>query len=98
LHLEQLWCAWLGLRHPDRALANIHHLMWIDLADEYAKQPSFARLHTRLMWATERRVLGKMHYVRSCSPRLVPEILAVNPALDVTTVPIGMDPQQYPYI
>jgi hypothetical protein len=29
LHLEQLWCGWLGLDHADRSLVNVHHLVSI---------------------------------------------------------------------
>lgn len=97
LHLEQLWTAWLGLRHADRALVNVHHLTWIDLAE---LRPTRLRtwLDYRLMWATERRLLRRLRYVRSCSPRLVQEMRKVNPGLDITTVPVGMEPALYPYI
>ena len=34
LHLEQLWSGWLGLRHVEKALVNVHYLLEIDLALE----------------------------------------------------------------
>ena len=49
LHLEQLWSGWLGLRHADRALVNVHYLSAIDLGAECgAVDSSPARASTRL--------------------------------------------------
>jgi glycosyltransferase involved in cell wall biosynthesis len=97
LHLEQLWAAWLGLPHRDRALVNVHHLVWIDL--ENAGMPTLkGRFDRWLMFHAERRLVRSMTHFRSCSPRLVPEMLAVNPAAKITTVPVGIDPGQYEYI
>src|SRR4051812_27862785 len=33
LQLEQLWCGWLGLDHAEKAVVNLHHLVWIDLSE-----------------------------------------------------------------
>lgn len=97
LHLEQLWSAWLGARHPDRALVNVHHLVGIDL--EYVRQNGWkARLDQKLMLATECRLLRLLKHFRSCSPRLVAEIQRVNPSAHITTVPVACDLDQYPYI
>lgn len=97
LHLEQLWAGWLGLRHADRALVNVHHLQWIDL--EETRPPTWrGRFEKWQIAATERRLVRAFTHFRSCSPRLVPEMLRVNPAAKITTVPVGMDPDQYPFI
>ena len=37
LHLEQLLSGWLGLRHVDRTLVNVHYLAWVDLAQGCAR-------------------------------------------------------------
>lgn len=97
LHLEQLWSGWLGARHPDRALVNVHHLLGIDL--ETVRQTHWkSRLDQQLMLATERRLLRLLKHFRSCSPRLVPEICRLNPAAHVATIPVGFDFDQYPYL
>ncbi|XXF79117.1 glycosyltransferase family 4 protein [Myxococcaceae bacterium GXIMD 01537] len=97
LHLEQLWSAWVGLEHVDRALVNVHHLTWIDL--EYTRPTgTHNQLTQTLMTLTERQLVRRMKYFRSCSPRLVPEMLRENPDADITTIPVGVDPEQYRYI
>jgi glycosyltransferase involved in cell wall biosynthesis len=97
LHLEQLWSAWLGLPHLGRALVNVHHLVGLDL--ELVRPTMWkGRLDQALMIATERRLLRLLRYVRSCSPRLVPEIQRMNPHAQTTTVPVGFPVEHYPYI
>jgi len=97
LHLEQLWAGWLGAAHRDRALVNVHHLVWIDL--EHIRPPTLrGRFERWLMFRAERMLVRRLRHFRACSPRLVPEILRVNPDAEVATVPVGIDPALYPYI
>ena len=97
LHLEQLWSGWLAGVHRDKALVNVHHLVWID--QEYIRPPTLRlRFNRWLMFRAERTLVRRLRHFRSCSPRLVPEMLAVNPAADIATVPVGIDPALYPYI
>jgi glycosyltransferase involved in cell wall biosynthesis len=97
LHLEQLWSGWLGLAHRDLTLVNVHHLVWIDL--EYVRPLTLrGRLDRWLMLRAERTLVRRLRHFRACSPRLVPEMLRENPAAEVTTVPVGIDPDLYPYI
>jgi glycosyltransferase involved in cell wall biosynthesis len=97
LHLEQLWTGWLGLKHRDRALVNVHHLVWIDL-EQTRPSSSRGRLDRWLMLRTERALVRRLSHFRSCSPRLVSEILSVNPSAEVVTVPVGIDSSLYPFI
>jgi glycosyltransferase involved in cell wall biosynthesis len=97
LHLEQLWSGWLGLEHVERALVNVHHLCWLDL--EHVRPPSLrGRFDRWLMLRTERRLIRALRHFRACSPRLAPEILKANPAAQVATIPVGLDPAQYDFI
>jgi glycosyltransferase involved in cell wall biosynthesis len=97
LHLEQLWAGWLGLKHRDRALVNLHYLYRIDL--EQGRPASWKDWFTHLlMFRTERTLLRQFTHFRSCSPRLVPEMKRINPAAQISTVPLGMDPSLYSYI
>jgi glycosyltransferase involved in cell wall biosynthesis len=97
LHLEQLWSGWLGLAHRDRALVNVHHLVWID--QEFVRPPTLrTRFDRWLMFRAERFLVRSLQRFRSCSPRLVPEMLRVNPSANITTVPVGVDPTLYPFI
>jgi polysaccharide biosynthesis protein PslH len=97
LHLEQLWAGWLGLAHRDRVLVNVHHLVWIDL--EHVRPPTLrGRFDRWLMFRAERTLVRRLRHFRACSPRLVPEILGANPAAEVATVPVGIDPALYPFI
>ena len=97
LHPEQLWTGWLGIAHRDRALVNVHHLVWIDL--EQTSPPTLrARFDRWQMFRAERKLVGRLRHFRSCSPRLVPEMLAVNPNARITSVPVGIDPTLYTFI
>jgi glycosyltransferase involved in cell wall biosynthesis len=97
LHLEQLWSGWLGLTHREKALVNVHHLVWIDL--EHVRPATWRRRFDRwLMLRAERTLVRRLRHFRACSPRLVPEMLAVNPDARITTVPVGVDPTLYEYI
>jgi polysaccharide biosynthesis protein PslH len=97
LHLEQLWSGWLGLKHVDKALVNVHHLVGIDL--EYARPNSPKQLIEHyLMFQSEQRLMQAYRHFRSCSPRLEPEIRKNNPQAQITNVPVGIDSSQYSYI
>jgi polysaccharide biosynthesis protein PslH len=97
LHLEQLWCGWLGLGHTDRSLINVHHLVSIDLED--GRSASWRPwLSNQLAFRTERKLLQAFHYVRSCSPRLVQPIRESNHDASITTVPVGIDASAYEFI
>jgi polysaccharide biosynthesis protein PslH len=97
LHLEQLWCGWLGFGHAERSLINVHHLVSIDLDNDQsaAWRPWF---FNHLAFRTERKLLQAFHYVRSCSPRLVEPIKEMNHDASVTTVPVGIDASAYEFI
>jgi len=97
LHLEQLWSAWLGLEHVERALVNVHHLTWIDL-EHTRPEGAHAQFTQTLMTLTERQLVRKMKHLRSCSPRLVPELRKENPGAEITTIPVGLEPEQYRFI
>ena len=97
LHLEQLWCGWLGQNHISRSLVNVHHLIWIDL--EHIRPKTWTHWFERKwMIRAERLLVKKYHFFRSCSPRLGPEMLKFNPSAEITTVPVGLDLTQYEYI
>jgi glycosyltransferase involved in cell wall biosynthesis len=97
LHLEQLWCGWLGLDHADRSLVNVHHLVSIDLADG-SSAPWLPWFQNQLAFRTERKLLQAFRYVRSCSPRLEQPIREMNREVSVTTVPVGIDASVYEFI
>jgi glycosyltransferase involved in cell wall biosynthesis len=97
LHLEQLWCGWVGLEHASRALINVHHLVWIDLS-ESAPASFRERVERALMFRAERTLLRAFPHIRSSTPRLERPIREVNPVTEVETVPIGLDASLYPFI
>ena len=97
LHLEQLWAGWLGLSHREKALVNVHHLVWIDL-EHVRPATRRGRFDRWLMLRAERTLVRRLRHFRACSPRLVPEVLKVNPDARITTVPVGVDPALYEYI
>jgi len=97
LHLEQLWSGWLGLKHIERAVVSVHYLAQIDL--EYVRPVTImGYIERQMMFSSERYLVKKYKYFRSCSKRLESEILRGNPTAQVTTVPFGLDLTQYAYI
>jgi glycosyltransferase involved in cell wall biosynthesis len=97
LHLEQLWAGWLALDRPDKALVNVHHLVWIDLEESRPKTRRDA-LDRRLSDHAERTLIRRLKHFRACSPRLVGPMKGVNPSADITVVPVGIDASLYEYI
>jgi polysaccharide biosynthesis protein PslH len=97
LHLEQLYSGWLALDRPEKALVNVHHLVWIDLEESTPKTLREAR-DKRLQVAVERRLIRRLKHFRACSPRLVGPIQGVNPEADITVVPVGIDASLYDFI
>lgn len=97
VHLEQLWCGWMGTDESSKALLNIHHLCWIDL--ENTRPPTMReRITKSLMLRTEKRLVRSFRYIRACSPRLVPEVHKQNPNADVRVIPVALDLTHYRYI
>lgn len=97
LHLEQLWSAWLGMGHVDRALVSVHYLAEIDLGESPSKGWRGA-LERRLMFGAERALLRRLRHVSTLSTRLEGEIRKINPSADVAVVPLGIDASLYPFI
>ncbi len=97
LHLEQLWCGWLGLRHSTKALVNVHHLEMIDLAQLSGWRGRMA-LNRCLMFRSEKHLIRRFKWFRSCSARLVPHISRINPLASISTVPVGLDTNLYPFV
>lgn len=97
IHVEQTWGGWSALPWTDKTLLNVHHLQTIDLAQVKAATWKQKLLYAR-WFATEKRLISKYPYVRSCSPRLVPYIKAWGTKRQVRVVPVGIDTTLYPYI
>jgi polysaccharide biosynthesis protein PslH len=97
LHLEQLWCGWLGRGFEDRSLINVHFLASIDLRE--TKSADWHQLVTnRLAFRTERRMLTDFRNIRACSERIEAAVRIINPGASVTTVPFGIDASAYEFI
>lgn len=103
LHLEQLWSGWLAESHEQKALVNIHHLQSIDLYESpmpsiLSKEGLKTRIENQLSFSAEKRLVQKLHFFRSCSPRLVSVMKTWNESADITVVPVGLDTSLYPFI
>lgn len=97
IHIEQTWAGWTGLEHIDKTVINVHHLQTIDL--EFNKPKSFKEKLLYGRWfATEKKLLSKYKWIRSCSPRLEPLIKGWNKKARIKTIPVGMDPDLYNYM
>ncbi len=95
LHLEQVWAGWLGLRHVDHALLNVHYLVDIDLAEVRADNPVTA-LRRAVTRRAERRILARYRTISALTDRLAARVASFAPRATVHTVPLGMDLGFYP--
>lgn len=97
LHLEQLWSAWVGLDAPHKSVVNVHHLESIDL--EFVEATGIKDfINSKLIFNTEKRLVKKITYIRSCSPRLVEPMQRWNPKSLIKTIPVGIDSSLYDFI
>ena len=96
LHMEQLWCGWLGLAHSARALVNIHYLSSVDQADV-----PINGLGNQLRWflthRAERRLLRAYPRLVTLSSRLREATLSIARPASVAICPLGIDPTLYTY-
>jgi glycosyltransferase involved in cell wall biosynthesis len=97
LHLEQLWCGWLGLAHRERALVNVLYLFSIDLA-AVPVHGIGSRMQRWLARRGERRLLRAYPRLAALSDRLRDEILRIASRANVSVCPLGIDHALYPYI
>jgi len=97
LHLEQMWCGWLGLDHVDRALLNVHYLASIDLA-----LCPLRNLHDRItrtaMLAAEKRLGRSFRHLLTCSDRLAGTLRQMNPQATIRSTALTLDLSQYEYM
>jgi glycosyltransferase involved in cell wall biosynthesis len=97
LHLESVWSGWLGLDHVGRSLLNVQYLFQVDLADGPPR--SLTHWKTRILGLpTEKKLVRAYRHQRTCSDRLEHLVRKMNPAADVTTVPLSIDTTLYPFI
>lgn len=95
LHLEQVWAGWLGLRHVNRALLNVHYLVDIDLPEASTGSP-VERLRRAVTRRAERRILARYRTISALTDRLAARVASFAPRATVHTVPLGMDLGFYP--
>ncbi len=96
LHLEQLWSGWLGLRHRERTVVNVHYLFSLDRTFEYQNslEMQFRRF---LTYGAEQKLLKAFPKIITLSDRLAKRISQINPKACVYTVPLGIDFSLYPF-
>jgi polysaccharide biosynthesis protein PslH len=97
LHLEHLWCGWLGSGHADRSLLNIYSLASIDL-DEASSTDWHQSITNRMAFRTERRLLTEYRFLLTCSARIQKVVHAINPRASIATVPFGIEVSGYEFI
>ena len=96
LHLEQLWSGWLGLKHRERAIINVHYLFTLDRTIEYnnSLEAQFRRFFT---YRAEQKLLKAFPRIITLSERLAKHIEQINSQSQIHTVPLGIDLSLYPF-
>jgi glycosyltransferase involved in cell wall biosynthesis len=96
LHLEQLWCAWLGPKDSSRTVANVHYLFDIDWQEQKVESMKDRLLRRRILRA-ERALLARQSNVCALSQRLSDRIGQIRPGARPFTIPLGLDLSLYPF-
>lgn len=96
LHLEQLWSGWVGLKHAERSVVNVHYLFSIDLA--FQPPQSFADQLRRLnTYRAEQRLLRAFPRIITLSDRLAKRIGQISPEANLHTISLGIELSLYPF-
>jgi glycosyltransferase involved in cell wall biosynthesis len=94
VHIEQAFGAWALKSIPQHALVSIHYLATIDHSE--AKFPTIKDyLITKLMMRTEKKLIGKFNFVKSCSLRIENQIKNWYPHKNFYHFPFGIDSSNY---
>lgn len=97
IHLEQLWCAWLAEGRESKSIVSVHYLASIDL--QFVKWNSFKeKIIFHLMKRTEKKLLSRFQYIKTCSTRLEEKIQEWFPRKNIVSIPFAIDNTLYPYI
>ncbi|MFA6236633.1 MAG: glycosyltransferase family 4 protein [Bacteriovorax sp.] len=96
IHLEQLWTTWLIRGHEHKAFVSVHYLTNIDL--EFAQPGSLKeRMTIWLMQRTEKKLLSRMIYIKTCSQRIENKIREWLPSHKIKSIPFAIDKALYPF-
>lgn len=96
LHLELLWAGWMGLDHREKALISIPYLFEIDLTAVPPKDWRDA-LRRRITFRAERALLRRFPRIATVSPRLSRRVREIAPGAEISTIPLGLDHELYPF-
>jgi glycosyltransferase involved in cell wall biosynthesis len=97
LHLENFqWASYLGWGMP-RTLTSIHMLYFVDWRGSGFRSLAFTKAKLLLAYA-ERRSLRRLRHFHVLTDALGEEVRAVNPEAQVYTVPISIEPSDYPMV
>jgi len=96
LHLEHLWSGWIGWRHAERSLLNVHYLFSSDFADT-APTDHYDRLRRAATYRAEARILKHYPHVAALTERLTGDIRKIAPQCRPRVLPLGIDSSLYPF-
>ncbi len=97
LHLEDLWSGWLGLKHREQAIVNVHYLFSLDGTFEYNNSLE-TRLRRFFTYRAEQKLLKAFPKIITLSERLAKHIQQINSQAHIYTVPLGIDFSLYPFV
>jgi polysaccharide biosynthesis protein PslH len=90
LHLEQVWAGWLGSKHKNKTVINVHFLHSIDQGLPNPYQWLAERAETKILKAYPRII--------TLSDRLGQKIQRITPKSQIDIVPLGLDLSLYTFI
>lgn len=97
VHIEQVFASWVLEDVPRNAFVSVHYLTSIDL-----KGVRFDNLKDRILMIlkkkTEKRLLSRFGYIKSCSGRIESTIKDWFPEKKYVHFPFGIDSSQYRFL
>ncbi len=97
LHMEQLLSGWLAKSYRNKSLINVHFLNAID--QETMQVNGIRNRFVQLIsFQVEKRLLRSYKYINGLTPRISSRIAEINSSAIITSHPIGIDLQLYPFI
>jgi glycosyltransferase involved in cell wall biosynthesis len=96
LHLEEVWCGWVGRPWRERAFINFHNLYDVDL--QFSPPRGLAdRARRALLFRAEHRLAREYGTLVGLSEPIAAFLRQLNPRARTFTVPLGLDVSRYAF-
>ena len=97
IHIEQHWSGWLARQARPRTIVNVHWLFRLD-CETSRVQGLIERARFKRTCDAEITLLRSFPRICTLTPEISEEVRAIHPKAAVSTVPFGIDLENYPFV